>query len=268
MVLRVDMTRKATFLALTLIFAATISASAQTDCSDHRAWPDGPHLSEKNDFIVDLFNAVWGDKACEQWAGEHRLSAVKGLRKLGYEVTAPVAPVLQVDELTFRGTDNALNERVTLGEGCYAIWLNTPDQTPEQILAIHQASVQERNQFWANRGHPIDFNLNLWLFDPEDPEDMTNIAASDSFWGIMFVTNNPSDKAVWDRVRQIPGSFALKPGEWGYQVQIGWRYPGTEWELRFIPIDYTIAPWDTYWADAPPLPYNPQAEALKCPVGI
>ncbi len=253
------MIRKAFLLALTLILITTISAGAQTDCSDHRAWPGGPHLSEKNDFIVNIFFGTWHDRACEKWVEEHKNSAIVGLRKLGYTITAPKEPVLKVDELTFRGKDNAQGQ-VTLGEGCYAIWLDTPDRTPDQLLAVHQMDTLERNQFWQEWGdRPIDFAINLWMFELADPENRTPIAASNRFGGIFIVDENISSLGIDE-------SFVgLTPGDWHYQAQTSWRYPNTEWELRFIPIDYTLAPWDDYWRSFGPPSINPNAEASRCP---
>lgn len=87
-------------MAISAAGMLTSAAGAATDCSTDRAWPDGPHLSEKNEGIVDLFFATWGNRACAQWADEHRVSAIRGLRKLGYRV--------QMEPQTLPGTPTGL----------------------------------------------------------------------------------------------------------------------------------------------------------------
>ena len=89
---------------------------ADTDCSQYRAWPEGPHLSEKNAGIVDLFFGTWGDDACQQWADEHRASAATGLRALGYIVLEPVTIV-----------EESVERIVLTGRGEQSEWVNLTD---------------------------------------------------------------------------------------------------------------------------------------------
>lgn len=236
------MTRKAALLALALLLALAVTAGAQeTDCSGQRAWPDGPHLSEKNDFIRTIFFAHWKDRACEQWAEEHRNAAVVGLRKLGWKVDPPKKPVLKVDELTFRGVDNQ-HGTVNLDAGCYGVWFDVPSWTPERQI----------EEGWkAQLGY-----MRVRLFDPEDPEKATSNLAFNGVWGILIVD---------DPVRLVDTTFIhIKPGTWGWQTAVSWKHPNTEWELRFIPIEYTLAPWDSFWKAFP----QGHESVSECPAGM
>lgn len=254
----------AVVLILVAMFARTVSGTefnfeGEEYCTERKAWPDGSWLGQFHPWHQQHYINVFGrEAACAAWAKDQRNSAIVGLRKLGYRVDPPKTPVLKVDELTFRFTDNASGQ-VTLGEGCYAIWLDEPHRTPEQIIAVLHASAEERKELLDShsRGRTVHhLQTRARLLDPDTKEPVGTPFTRHSNFAVV----DPQDPDHHSKTRWADQDF--DPGTYVWQVQTSWRLPNTEWELRFIPIDYTIPPWDTFWAAFP----QGHSSEQECPV--
>ena len=241
--------RRRTALALVVGLMALMLAGGpaigQTEtCQDHRAWPSGPHLSEKIPSIVSLFFAVHGEGACEQWAEEHRQSAVKGLRALGYSVEQPFVPVVDVDGRTFRGSGDAWGE-VTLETGCYVAWLNYADRTVQWRIEA------ARNRPWVSIPFETRPRIRLEFSQPDDELVGWN---GIRYGNETYITGNNDLGDVIEvnehgrlRLGYLAPRAAMTPGKWRWRVAVPRRAETENWELQFVPTPWTIEPWSRHW---------------------
>ena len=75
-----------------MVFA--LNYEGEDFCQDSPAWPNGTYLGQMHPYHSDFYRGYAerrGWDPCETWATDQRNSAIRGLRELGYTVTAPGA---------------------------------------------------------------------------------------------------------------------------------------------------------------------------------
>ena len=85
-------------------------------CQDSPAWPNGTYLGQMRPYHSDFYRGYAerrGWDPCTTWATDQRNSAIRGLRELGYTVTAPLAgvPPVSPTAASWRGLTVAAENR-------------------------------------------------------------------------------------------------------------------------------------------------------------
>lgn len=86
------------FVGIVLALSAGVVAAQPEEydgasfCEHVKAWPNGTYLGQMHSYHVAHYQRLAGAQACERWAADQRMSAVDGLRALGYTVVEPVGP--------------------------------------------------------------------------------------------------------------------------------------------------------------------------------
>lgn len=95
----------ATITASTIL-AGGLNYEGEDFCQEHPAWPNGTYLGQMHPFHSDFYRGYAerrGWDPCTTWAADQRHSAIKGLRALGYSVTVPGLPPVDVERLGHMG---------------------------------------------------------------------------------------------------------------------------------------------------------------------
>ena len=87
-------------------------------CQDSPAWPNGTYLGQMHPYHSEFYRGFAerrGWDPCATWATDQRNSAIRGLRELGYTVTAPEggAPPVTPTGARWRGLTVAAEDRCT-----------------------------------------------------------------------------------------------------------------------------------------------------------
>lgn len=97
-----------TILAIGLLAGVTTSVvfalnyEGEDFCQDTPAWPNGTYLGQMHPYHSDFYRGFAerrGWDPCTTWAADQRNSAIRGLRELGYAVTALGTPPVEVQQL-------------------------------------------------------------------------------------------------------------------------------------------------------------------------
>ena len=92
-------------------------------CQDSPAWPNGTYLGQMHPYHSDFYRGFAerrGWDPCITWATDQRNSAIRGLRELGYTVTAPGELPIAGNEITLVGRGSATRS-VTLTDGLWIV---------------------------------------------------------------------------------------------------------------------------------------------------
>ncbi len=95
-------------LAAGVVFA--LNYEGEDFCQESPAWPNGTYLGQMHPYHSDFYRGYAerrGWDPCVTWATDQRNSAIRGLRELGYTVTAPDAPAPVPDDSNLQTTTRA-----------------------------------------------------------------------------------------------------------------------------------------------------------------
>ena len=121
-----------TILAIGLLAGITTSAvfalnyDGEDFCQDSPAWPNGTYLGQMHPYHSDFYRGYAerrGWDPCTTWATDQRNSAIRGLRELGYTVTAPGELPIAGNEISLDGRGTA-TRNITLTDGLWTVAYN------------------------------------------------------------------------------------------------------------------------------------------------
>ena len=119
-------------LAIGLLAGITTSAvfalnyDGEDFCQDSPAWPNGTYLGQMHPYHSDFYRGYAerrGWDPCTTWATDQRNSAIRGLRELGYTVTAPGELPIAGNEISLDGSGTA-TRNITLTDGLWTVAYN------------------------------------------------------------------------------------------------------------------------------------------------
>ncbi|MCY3782544.1 MAG: hypothetical protein OXG79_02030 [Chloroflexi bacterium] len=108
-------------------------------CQDSPAWPNGTYLGQMHPYHSDFYRGFAerrGWDPCVTWATDQRNSAIRGLRELGYTVTAPGELPIAGNVITLVGKGTATRS-VTLTEGHWAVIYQVADNQDDSGSAAN-----------------------------------------------------------------------------------------------------------------------------------
>ena len=92
-------------------------------CQHAPAWPGGTYLGQMHPFHSDFYRGYAerrGWDPCTTWAVDQQKSAIRGLRELGYTVTAPGELPVSGNEITLEGSGTT-TRNITLTDGLWTV---------------------------------------------------------------------------------------------------------------------------------------------------
>ena len=108
-------------ITTSVVFA--LNYDGEDFCQDSPAWPNGTYLGQMHPYHSDFYRGYAerrGWDPCATWAADQRNSAIRGLRELGYTVTAPGELPISGNEITLEGSGTA-TRNVTLTDGLWTV---------------------------------------------------------------------------------------------------------------------------------------------------
>ena len=106
----------AVVIATTVTVVFALNYEGEDFCQDSPAWPNGTYLGQMHPYHADFYRGFAerrGWDPCVTWATDQRNSAIRGLRELGYTVTAPLegVPPVSPTATSWRGLTVAAEDR-------------------------------------------------------------------------------------------------------------------------------------------------------------
>ena len=108
-------------ITTSVVFA--LNYEGEDFCQDSPAWPNGTYLGQMHPYHSDFYRGYAerrGWDPCTTWANDQRNSAIRGLRELGYTVTAPGEPPVAGRSFSLDGSGTT-TRNITLVEGLWTV---------------------------------------------------------------------------------------------------------------------------------------------------
>lgn len=178
------------------IFMGAVSAVEEeyegaSYCRDYPAWPGGTYLGQMHPYHSSFYTGFAerrGWNACETWANDQRNSAIRGLRELGYSVTAS-GDVAHDPTRQFSGTGPTLTDQFDLSAGIYVVKTTFANNRGRYLAGNFYVNIsisstgeteQVAREIWKEQG--IQYSL---LRVPEDSTAAVSVDAVDAaIWNV------------------------------------------------------------------------------------
>ena len=212
-------------------------------CEHAKAWPGGTYLGQMHPYHSNFYRGYAerrGWDPCVTWATDQRNSAIRGLRELGYTVTASGAPAVAqaAPSPTWTTLDGTPLEVAVVGydadgwrEMVIENGFNDPPRDGHRYLIV---TVQVRNRGDAPILPSIDLHAGGRSFTEFAPESRCGV-----------IPDSLND-AIWEKFQQVTiPAQADVTGNLCFQVPEALRnlslVPGTLWSGEPIPVIGTEA---------------------------